>query len=147
RGQYPLFCDRTHAALNQKFPPGDVRLNRLIVTRAGTMIGWLLLTCTPLKNHKQFGNMKLGCIADGLCDSADAEVLVRVAVEWLKERDVDLIVSNQCHRPWLRALRSNLFLEGPSNFVLAMSPALATRAPALEDCYFNRGDGDGPINL
>lgn len=147
RSHYPLMCDRSAAALNQKFPDGDARLNKLLVSRSGEVIGWLVLTCTQLRGHKQFGNMKLGCIADGLCAHEDARAMVGLALSWLRVRGVDLVVSNQSHEAWLSALRSNLFVDGPTNFVLAMSPELAKRAPPLEQCHFNRGDGDGPINL
>lgn len=147
RDHYPLMCDRSAAALNQKFPAGDTRLNKLLVSRSGPVVGWLVVTCTQLRGHKQFGNMRLGCIADGLCAHDDAPAMIALAVSWLRNRGVDLVVSNQSHHAWLSALRRNLFIDGPTNFVLAMSPELAKRAPPLEQCHFNRGDGDGPINL
>ncbi|MCB1625610.1 MAG: hypothetical protein KDI32_13540, partial [Pseudomonadales bacterium] len=146
-GEYPLMCERGAAALNQKFPQADQRLNKLTIWRGDAMVGWLLLTCTQLSDHKQFGSMKLGCIADGLCGESDVAALVSLAVDWLRVRGADLVVSNQSHSAWLSGLRRNLFMDGPSNFVLALSPGLAIRAPALDRCHFNRGDGDGPINL
>jgi hypothetical protein len=49
------------------------------------------------------------------------------------------------------------FRMGPSNYLLAISPALAEAAggghgklklaPPMVQFHFNRGDGDGPIHL
>jgi hypothetical protein len=88
---------------------------------------------------------------------------------------VDLIVSNQLHGAWCTALVESGFRAGPSNYLLALSPALAEAAGGGEmrrqagvdrlkpvppwqaeavgklklalPFHFNRGDGDGPIHL
>jgi hypothetical protein len=61
------------------------------------------------------------------------------------------MVSNQAHAAWLGALKAAGFLSGPSNFLLAISPALTemlkTARVEDRDIHMNRGDGDGPINL
>ena len=64
-------------------------------------------------------------------------------------RGVDLIVSNQLHAAWSLALLDAGFRLGPSNYLLAASPALAACAGTARDDEFhiNRGDGDGPIHL
>jgi hypothetical protein len=107
----------------------------------------LVLTRSQLKGHKQFGDMRLGCVVDGLCDPQHAGVLIRLAMERLDDEGVHLVVSNQTHSTWLEGLRANGFMGGPSNFILARSPALAAATPAMDQCHINRGDGDGPINL
>lgn len=147
RREYAGFCDRSGAALNQRFPMKDARLVRLYVNQGSQLIGWLVLSRNQLHRHKQFGSMKLGCIVDGLCRPTHAQALIACATQALISYDVDLIVSNQSHRAWTNALHKNGYVAGPSNFALGTSPALTELAPALDTLHFNRGDGDGPINL
>lgn len=144
---YAALIDRTSAALNVRFPEGDRRLVRLIISAHGEHIGWLVLTLHTLRRHKQFGNLRLGSLVDGLCDPMYVPAVIRFAVEYLSRKGVDLIVTNQTHRVWLEALARNGFMSGPSNFIFGRSPKLAAEMPALSECHVNRGDGDGPINL
>ena len=67
----------------------------------------------------------------------------------LEQRGVDLIVSNQLHAAWSRALLESGFRTGPSNYLFALSPALAEAAGGAnhDQFHINRGDGDGPIHL
>ena len=146
-GKYGAVIDRSAAALNVRFPAHDKRLIRMVVRLGGQVVGWLVLTRSQLSGHKQFGNMRLGCIVDGLCDPRHAAAFVRLGTQRLDEERVHLVVSNQTHNAWLEGLQRNGFLGGPSNFILARSPALAAHTPAMEQCHINRGDGDGPINL
>jgi hypothetical protein len=145
--KYGAVIDRSAAALNVRFPSYDKRLIRIVIKIAGEIAGWLVLTRSQLKGHKQFGDMRLGCVVDGLCDPQYAGVLIRHAMERLDDEGVHLVVSNQTHSTWLEGLRANGFMGGPSNFILARSPALAAATPAMDQCHINRGDGDGPINL
>ncbi|MBV9621638.1 MAG: hypothetical protein JO341_11530 [Gammaproteobacteria bacterium] len=143
---YPALLDRRAVALNIKFPAGDPRLLRFLLKSEGRVAGWLVLSCNLLRDHKQFGDLRLGCLVDGLCAPHQVAAAVWLASRELAAAGVDLIVSNQAHRAWRRGLRANLFLAGPSNFILARTAAFAP-AVALPDLHVNRGDGDGPINL
>lgn len=142
---YAALVERTAAVLNMRFPREDGRFIRLMARSAGRPLGWVALTRSDLSDHKQFGSMRVGCIADGLCDPEAAPLMVRLATERLIAEGVDLIVSNQSHAAWVAALRRCGFAQGPSNFILGRSPGLAT--PRLDEWHMNRGDGDGPINL
>jgi hypothetical protein len=146
RGDYGLLCDRTAIAMRKKLPQ-DPKLMRLILSRSGKLDGWAALTLSRLNNHTQFGDMTLGCVVDGLAGAEDVDILVADACRRLEAGGCDLLVSNQSHPAWISALRRQGFLQGPSNFVLALSPALATAREAVSCAHFNRGDGDGPINL
>ena len=75
--------------------------------------------------------------------------VIRAAAGLLEQRGVDLIVSNQLHAAWSRALLESGFREGPSNFLLAISPAFveASGGANHDQFHINRGDGDGPIHL
>jgi hypothetical protein len=146
RGGYGLLCDRTAAAMRKKLPQ-DPKLMRLVLSRSGKLIGWVVLTLSRLNNHTQFGNMTLGCVVDGLAAAEDVDILVAEACRRLEAGGCDLLVSNQSHPAWISALRRQGFLQGPSNFVLALSPPLAAARAAATCMHFNRADGDGPINL
>jgi hypothetical protein len=156
RPAYALMAQRDAATLERLYPLSDPRFLR--VRAAG---GWAVLLDTQMEGHKQFGDMRVGTIVDCLAPPASAGAVIRAAAGLLEQRGVDLIVSNQLHAAWGRALVESGFRTGPSNYLLALSPALAeaaggekTRPQAGVDrlkpvppLHFNRGDGDGPIHL
>ena len=147
RGHYGLLGDRRAAAMRTKLPTHDSRLVRIVLRKSGTIAGWVVVSISQLSNHTQFGNMKLGCIVDGLAAPADVELLIREACRRLDEARCDLLVSNQTHPAWIDGLRQQGFYQGPSNFILAISPAFQASRSAGSTAHFNRADGDGPINL
>lgn len=146
RGDYGLLCDRRSAAMQGKLPR-DSRLSNWLLYRRGSLRGWVVLSHSQLHGHLQFGNMSLGSIVDGLAAPADVDALISAACARLRALGCDLLVSNQSHPAWMAALRRHGFFSGPSNFVLALSPALVAARGAGAVMHFNRGDGDGPINL
>ena len=151
-GRHYAFCgERNQHLLNVLYPPEDPRWIRCVVRRNGLPVGWSLLLCSDVKGHKQFGTMRLGSIADCLSAPEDAALVVAAAVEELRNRRADVIVTNQYHPSWNEALKRVGFNSGPSNFVWAISPGLAKQLEPLEaslqKAHINRGDGDGPINL
>jgi len=92
--------------------------------------------------------MRVGTIVDGFAAPEDAPAVVRAGTDALRERQVDLIISNQSHRAWRRALSEAGFLRGPSSWLFAPSPALAALVVAVDPrgdaVHLNRGDGDWP---
>ena len=142
--EYALLAQRDAATLDQLYPPSDSRFLR--VRAVG---GWAVLLDTRMQDHKQFGDMRVGTIVDCLAPPECAADVIRAAASVLEERSVDLIVSNQLHAAWSRALLESGFRSGPSNYLLALSPALAETAGGAnhDQFHFNRGDGDGPIHL
>jgi hypothetical protein len=106
---------------------------------------------TKMSNNKYFGNMRVGSIVDCLALPDEAQKVMFVAAEVLKQRGVDLMVSNQSHPAWGEALQAAGFIQGSSNFIFTASQQLSK---LLEDIdpedtgiHINRGDGDGPIHL
>ncbi len=144
RPAYALLARRDAATLDRLYPPSDSRYLR--VRASG---GWAVLLDTQMQNHKQFGDMRVGTIADCLGPPESAAAIVRAGASLLEQRGVDLIVSNQLHAAWSRALLESGFRTGPSNYLLALSPAFAQAAGGADhgQFHFNRGDGDGPIHL
>jgi len=145
RPHYGMAAVRDAAALDRTYPPVSTRFVR--VRTAG---GWAVLLDTQMRGHKQFGDLRVGTIADCLApDARSAAAVIRAAAGILEERGVDLIVSNQLHHNWCAALEESRFRRGPSNFLLGLSPALAALVSGCTDdqMHINRGDGDGPIHL
>jgi hypothetical protein len=153
RAAYGLMGQRDAATMEQLYPASDARFLR--VRAAG---GWAVLLDTQMHGHRQFGDMRVGTIVDCLAPPERAGAVMRAGTNVLEQRGVDLIVSNQMHWAWGRALGESGFRAGPSNFLLALSPALAEAAgvdrlkpvppvQAHQQFHFNRGDGDGPIHL
>jgi hypothetical protein len=147
RGDYGLMCDRRAAAMRARLPASDSKLLRLVLRKSGKVAGWVVVSISQLSSHTQFGNMKLGCLVDGLAAAADVGLLVGEACRRLEQARCDLLVSNQTHPRWIAALRRQGFFQGPSNFILALSPMLGAYHTGVHSAHFNRADGDGPINL
>ena len=150
RNQYAMIASRDSATLNILYP-SDKDFFRLKVSRGNKVIGWAVVLDTKMKDNKYFGNMRVGSIADCLAAPANAAAVIQAASDFLQQREVDLIVSNQLHSAWIRGMKSRGFLDGPSNFIFAASKPLAQLIGPMEanqhQLHFTRGDGDGPVNL
>jgi hypothetical protein len=139
---------RSSATLAERFLKDDKRFLRLVLRGPHAQVeGWALVGLSQLKNHKQFGDMRLGSIIDGMASEGAEAALIQECLRVLGDLGADLVVSNQTNRRWCTALEDNFFVSGPSNFALARSPKLAALAPDSSRLHFTRGDGDGPINL
>ena len=144
RSGYGMLAARDAETLNALYPPSDPRF-----LRVRTPGGWAVLLDTPMQAHKQFGDLRVGTIVDCLAAEDDAAAVVGAAARTLEKRGVDAIISNQLHRFWSGALEDAGFRRGPTNFLLALSPALAAEMKGRpeDEIHMNRGDGDGPIHL
>lgn len=151
RQELAMTAVRDAAALNVLYPVSDPRFFRLHVGREGTTLGWAVVMNNALRDHRHFGSMRLGSVVDALALPGSEAAVIAVATRFLEDRHADLIVSNQCHRAWSAALRGCGYFRGPSNFLLAVSPALAAELEPYDETreriHMNRGDGDGPIHL
>ncbi|MBN2579219.1 MAG: hypothetical protein JXB10_09530 [Pirellulales bacterium] len=151
RSDYGMSAVRDAETLRILYPRDEEKFIRLRVTERSRPIGWAVLLNTPLTNHKHFGNMRLGSIADCFAAAEDAVKVVTAARAFLESQNVDLIVSNQSHAAWRRGFRRAGFFQGPSNFIFASAPQLTERLRRQgvqnDAIHLNRGDGDGPINL
>lgn len=150
-GNYALIALRDAEGLNTLYPATNPKPIRLRVSRAGHDLGWAVVFDTQLANHKQFDNMRLGTIVDCLALPGEENAVVQAATEHLQTRGVDLIVSNQSHAAWCKALWTNGYLPGPSNYGLMVSKALASALSPWQEnvsrVHMTRGDGDGPIHI
>jgi hypothetical protein len=141
---YAIVAQRDAATLEALYPESDERFLRVRVDG-----GWAVALDTQMRGHLQFGDMRVGSIVDCMASPENAAAVMRAAAGELEKRGVDLMVSNQLHGAWSNALMKAGFRKGPSNFLLALSPAFAesVNGAGEDGFHFNRGDGDGPIHL
>ena len=146
--RYSFVGGRDAAALNATYPPESDGFIRLRVSRGDRVIGWTVVQDSLAGSSEHFGGMRVGTIVDGFAAPEDAPAVVRASTDALRARQVDLIISNQSHRAWRRALSEAGFLRGPSSWLFAPSPALAALVVAVDPrgdaVHLNRGDGDWP---
>ena len=149
--RYSMIGARDAGVLETLYPHNDGRFIRLKVFDGQRVAGWSVLLDTAMRDHKHFGNMRVGSIVDCLASPEDASHVIAAATTYLEERGVDLLVSNQSHPAWCKALRSAGFVAGPSNFYFVTSKELTKLLnevdPTGAGFHLNRGDGEGPIHL
>lgn len=149
--QYVATPRRDAQALNILYPPSEPQYIRLRVQdkSSGGDLGWLLLLHTPMRNNKYFGDLNVGTIVTGFADPAHTGTLIHAGLSHLTALGADIVVANWSHHSWLRASRRLGFIQGPSNFLLFVSPegsVLDTSCP-LSEVHLSRGDCDAPSSL
>jgi hypothetical protein len=149
KDSYAFVGMRDATILNTLYPITDSRFRRIKVLLRDNVIGWAVVLNT--KMHNYFGGMRVGAVVDCLAKEGEERHVVRMATRFLERSDVDIIVSNQSHRSWCKAFSRNGYLTGPSNYIFAVSPALAKKLDpfdiAVSKAHLTRGDGDGPGHL
>jgi len=137
---YNMVAVRNSEALRRLYPPSNTRFLRIQTTA-----GWAVLLDTAMRGDQYFGDLRVGTIVDCLAKPEDAAAVIHAARAFLVERGVDLIISNQGHSAWTKALGADGFFQAPSNFLFARSPEIC--ALGASEWHINRGDGDGPVHL
>jgi len=149
--RYSLIAVRNSDISNTLYPPADQRFLRWRVTAGGRLLGWAVCLDTRMRGHKQFGDMRVATIVDGLADPDDAVAVIGAVTQELERGGADLIVSNQMHEAWAAGLGAAGFRNGPSNYIFSASPklsqALAPFDTRVKEGHITRGDGDGPLHL
>jgi hypothetical protein len=141
---------RDTAVLNVEYPP-DGPCVKLKCTHHGDTVGWVVVLATRMNQHRHFGSLMLGTIVDCMALKGFETSVVDSAIKYLRSLHVDLIVSNQNHETWRKALVSTGFSRGPSNYILGLSSRTAAELEPLKQnlpiAHLTRGDGSGPIHL
>lgn len=149
--RYSLIAVRNDVVLRALYPSDKSHFIKIRITQDDTAIGWAVLLNTPMKHHRQFGDMRVGSIVDALSVPGKESSVVRHATEILQRGGTDILISNQLHRSWLQAFAHNGYLQGPSNYIFAVSSRLASHLEPFNvrssQIHMTRGDGDGPIHL
>jgi hypothetical protein len=140
---------RDRQTLVELYPAADPRLLRFLIERDGEPVGWTVCFNSQMKDHAFFGKLRVATILDCIAAPEHASSLIALTTRALDSANADLVVSNQTHRSWLDAFRRCGFLTSKSNYLLAMSPALAQDAnrSGSDRIHVTRGDGDGRIHL
>jgi hypothetical protein len=145
RKEYAMTAVRDGQTLRTLYPGGDTHFTRLRVARGGRDIGWAVVG--ERRKDEKYGAMRVGSIVDCWAAPDNALPVVQAASAALVDQGVDLIVSNQSHPLWARALEHGGFLNAASNFIFAAGKNLtALLQPFSENqsrLHFTRSDGDG----
>lgn len=149
--QFSLSAVRTADYLRWIYPETESAYYGVQLTDGDGPAGWVqMLDCRP-HDRSYFGEMRVAALVDGVGPAATIPSLVFCSVKAARERNADLVISNQMHRDWTAALAAAGFWKGPSNYLLALSKELRKLIEPLEETvpriHFNRGDGDGRVNL
>jgi hypothetical protein len=103
-----------------------------------------------MKDHRYFGDLKVGTLVDGFGSAADAPALVAAGIDHLAETGADIIVANFSHEAWVKACRRSGMLAGPDSYYHFVSPG---GSPLFEDTcpprdiHVARGQSDGMWSL
>jgi hypothetical protein len=124
----------------------EERINRFVLRAGGDVAGWSACLVSPMQDNPYFGNLVVGTILDALAPPSQLPHLLSQTTDALASLGADLIVTNQTHSLWREHFRRLGYVDGPSNFLLALSKPLKTGVRP-DDTYVSRGDGDGRINL
>jgi hypothetical protein len=142
---YAMTAVRDSAALRTLYAASDHHFTRLRIRRNGNDIGWAVVG--ERRKDEKYGAMRVGSIVDCWASPEDALPVVRAAADVLEQSGYDLIVSNQSHYQWGRALEQCGFLQANSNFIFAASKSLAALLQPFEKnqslLHLTRADGDG----
>jgi hypothetical protein len=139
---------RDRATLESLYPLDDQKYLAYVAHVRGSVAGWAVALDTQMREHSHFGNLRVATVLDAVALPEVAAPLASQLRRLLAGAGADLIVTNQSHERWIDAFRGAGFLGGPSNYLLATSPALSS---AIGDrsarIHVTRGDGDGRIHL
>jgi hypothetical protein len=145
KSHYAMTAVRDRQTLRTLYPASDTHFTRLRVRRGGQDIGWAVIG--ERRKDEKYGAMRVGSIVDCWATPDNALPVVQAASATLVDQGMDLIVSNQSHQLWARALEQAGFLSSSSTFIFAAGKALsALLQPFGENqprLHFTRADGDG----
>ncbi len=149
---YTLVGARDSVTMNALLPDGEWPPGtRLRVRRADETIGFVVVMDTPMTDDRRFGSLRVGSIVDCFGAPEDADEVIAAGFRFLRERGVDLIVSNQSHPAWVRAFERSGFLALADRRVFAAAPALKEALEPLErgaaGLHLTNMDGHGPMAL
>lgn len=152
QGEYRAIAVRDAAAMNALIPAvGWPPAIRLRVHSAGRSVGWAAVLDSSMRDDPRFGSLRVGSIVDCLARPADAGLVVAAAWRFLRDRGVDLVVSNQAHPDWVSGFAANGFTIVPNRRIFAASPQLAAHLAPIEEVgrglHLTNMDGHGPMAL
>jgi hypothetical protein len=145
RERYRMAAVRDSEALSRLYPRAQEHFTRLRVSQGTTDLGWAVVG--ERRRDAKYGSLRVGSILDCWAAPENALAVAQAATRELESANMDLIVSNQSHMAWSRALEHCGFFKGPSNFILAASRKFAELLQPWDEkigtFHITRADGDG----
>lgn len=142
---------RDQRTLADLYPDTQARLKRFMLRSEGEIVGWSVGLVTKMDGTSNFGDLFVGTILDGLAAKQHLRALLALTRNALRDMGAEVILTNQTHGEWQGESRKLGFFASSSNYLLALSKAVAavlrTEPGALDRMHVNRGDGDGRIHL
>ncbi len=126
--EYVVATRSDAATLNISYTPDNPDITRVRVRSrsTGKDAGWVVVTQKQMSDHRYFGNLKVGTLADGFGRLENISALIAAGIDHLVEAGVDLIVANFSHASWTKACRQMGMFPGPSShFYLFTAPGAA----------------------
>jgi hypothetical protein len=114
KDRYAMIAVRDAAILNTLYPSDNERFKKFKVLRQGEVIGWAVVLNTKMNGHKHFGNMRVGSVIDCLAIPGGEPQVILMATRHLKRLGADIIVTNQLHRSWCKAIAAETGIAAPS---------------------------------
>ncbi|HXE81306.1 MAG TPA: hypothetical protein VNK41_11175 [Vicinamibacterales bacterium] len=137
---------RTSGVLPFLYRDGGPDLRAWRLTREGVVEGWFGLAIARQADSPYFGGLTVATLTDCIGTPAAVRAGLVLAVEQAQASGADLVITNQLHKHLQEACAAAGWRRGPSNYVLAVSPALAGSFDAAT-AYVTRRDGDGLTHL
>jgi hypothetical protein len=145
--RYTALALRTAEVLRLLYPADNHNFIRLKVTSQGKIVGWAVVGHLQRKEDRNYGNLYVGAVLDTLASPEYATLVTSAATAALEELGVDLIISNQSHAGWRRALRKCGYLRAPSNYIFATSEQMTKNMgpfhQTVPSAHLNRSGADG----
>jgi hypothetical protein len=150
--RYSVAGVRNQRGLAGLYPLDHQRCRAFRMRVGTTTVGWASVLLTSMRDNPYFGNLVVGTVLDTGALPGHEAAVARTTRDIARSLGADISVLNHQHGVWQKAFRSSGYLQGPSNYVLAVSPAIrkAVREagdPAFARVHVTRGDGDGRIHL
>jgi len=154
KDEYDFTAARDQSTMNALYPEGE-RFLKLKILDNSKEIGWVIAVVSQLQGHNYFNNMKTGTILDCWGSKKHYDKIIAVTTAEIKKIGADIIISNQANPVFDSVFKRNGFLKGPSNLGFCFSPEICEDLEtgenrnnlALINAHFNRGDGDGALNV
>jgi len=137
---------RTRDALPFFYPFTERSPHAWMLTHRGAVQGWFGLAVRPMTGNAYFGDLTVATLTDCVGTREAVRAGMALAVEQAAAEGADILVTNQQHRLLGESCLAAGWRQGPSNFLVATSPAL-NKSFDGSTAYVTRRDGDGLTNL
>jgi hypothetical protein len=125
-----------------------VNENEIVLQRRSDPRCVAVVRIRHLDTRSPFAGLTVATVLELLApNEREVGLLSRQVLGYLARCDVDIAVTNISNAAHVRSLDGSGWLRGPSNYVLALSPAMASAGVTADTSYVTRTDGDGRLNL